>query len=173
MLERLPRKPDLVGQYSEKLLRFTDPLSRRTHEELLRRAMGSVIYGPIIERYVTAAIDPLHPDDEFSPVKVDNDTVAQAIDFLADAAIQTESIYALNRPGILQNPNFLRAMTRHHENVANGIPELIPEEFAMTKREGQLQVAFADERLTDLDPRAQLYLAGLNYAAFTGKTMCT
>lgn len=144
-----------------------------SQQELLKRAAGSVIYGPTVERYIVASMDARHPAETLSPGEIDSETVDQALRFLAASALRTEEEYDRRHPGVLQSASFHTAIREHQDHVDRGDIALIPEEFAMTPEEGQHQVDFADQQLARLGSRAQTYLAGLNYAAFTPSTMQT
>lgn len=172
MAERLTGT-NLIDEYSAKVLGRIDTASRAGHIEVLRPALETVIYGPIVERYVRAAVDLENYGDGLSAGKVDDKVVASAIDLLAEASVNSEIQYGLQHPGTLGKPEFRQAMASLHRSVVAGEIELVSEEFAMTPNEGRLQVEFADEAFTQRDPRVQTYLAGLNYATFTGKTMRT
>jgi len=161
----------VIQPYADTILSRADVSVRKALKETLFGSLNTM-YAPTMQRYVETVIGAKHGHG-LSAREVDPLVVAQGIDLIAEAAIHSDAQYKLLRPNIGSNPAFVDAIATLNEKAASGDIWLMPEEFAMTTNEGRLQVSHADEAFTDRDPRVQLFLAGLNYAAFTPKTMLT
>lgn len=159
-----------LESFSASILQQADATKKLTRENNLRSAMETVIYGQTMLRYMDLAVK---PKNEFSTVNVDSELKATAIDFLARSAIRSQKMYDEKHPGLTKRADFQSAIVTHQENVEKGDIKLIADEFRTMPGEGIAQVNFADDELSQLDPRIPIYLAGLNYAAFTSKTMLT
>ena len=156
--------------FKSSVLDKTNPTKIDARFETLKKAMDSIIYGPVITRFTQLASS----NDIFCPVEVTPETKAAAIDLLAKAALNSEKKYKEDHgEGIFEDPDFFKAIQEHHSNVARGDIQLVPEQFGTTAEQGKDQVSYADHQFSVEDPQIQLYLAGLNYAAFTSKTMYT
>lgn len=163
-------KRQALENFSTAILQGADLGKKSSRLENLRSAMNSIIYGPTILRYMDLAAK---PGNEMSTVTVESELKATAIDFLARSAIRSQKKYDEKHPGISDKEELQQAIAIHQDNVNKGDIKLVPEEFATTSGEGEAQVTFTNDELSQFDPRIPIYLAGLNYAAFTSKTMLT
>jgi len=165
---------DLLQQYDDEVLSSVgDKRQREDGQKTVQQAVGTTIYGGLISKYLEAALAVAKDGKVESAVEPDKATLAGAVDFISRAAVRSEAEYAKSRPTFLEDPSFIREISDLQVNVANGVIKLVLERFAMTPQEGRNQVDFADTAFSSLGQRAQLLMAGLNYATFTGKTMLT
>ncbi len=168
-----PASRKALAEYGENVLRHMDPLARRAHLAVLRPALDT-FYGPTIRRYVEiAARSPQFGSGLAGGNPVSADVAVQGIDLLAEAALQSQGNFQLRLPGVTEYSGFKGAIKRLQRDVVRGKIRLMPEQYAMTVREGQAQVSFADEAFGNRDDDAQRLMAAWNYAIFTGKTMCS
>jgi len=167
-------KGELIEQYTDEVLTAVDDKrQRQDHVAAVDKATKSVIYGGLVQQYLKAALSVVQDGKVESAVEPDQVGVATAVDFLARAAARTEAEYGKNRPDVLDSPEFRQEIQRLQVNVAQGIIELLSARYGMRPQEGRNQVEYADTAFSSLGQRAQLLMAGLNYATFTGKTMLT
>lgn len=163
-----------MEQYTDRVLTtIDDKRQRQEHVAAIDGATKSVIYGGLVRKYLEAALSVVQDGQVESAVESDKAGVASAVNFLSRAAVRTETEYARERPEILDSPEFRQEIQGLQVNVARGIIELLSERYGMRPQEGRKQVEFADSAFSSLGQRAQLLMAGLNYATFTGKTMLT
>lgn len=165
---------ELVEQYTDEVLSAVDDQRQRyDHTLAINEATKSVIYGGLVRQYLEAALLVVQDGQVESAVEPDRAGVASAVDFLSRAAVRTETEYGKLRPEVLYSPEFGQEIQVLQVNVAQGIIKLLSEKYGMRPQEGRKQVEFADTAFSSLGQRAQLLMAGLNYATFTGKTMLT
>lgn len=165
---------DLLQQYDDEVLSAVDDRrQRKDGQQTVKQAVETTIYGGLISKYLDAAIGVAKDGKVESAVEPDKATLAGAVDFISRAAVRSEAEYARTRPTFLEDPGFRREIDDLQVSVSMGIIRLMSDRFAMTREEGRNQVDFADTAFSSLGQRAQLLMAGLNYATFTGKTMLT
>ncbi len=163
-----------LEQYSDEILGVVeDKRERADHLNVVAQATRSVIYGGLVDRYLESAVAVSRGDQLESAVEPNKVDIASAVNFLSRAAVRTEAKYGERRPDVLNSSEFRNEIGRLQVNVAQGVIDLVSEQYGMIAQEGRDQVEFADGAFSLLRQRVQLLLAGLNYATFTGKTMLT